>query len=169
MKLSSIFCSSALQEALSLFSNLTFTRSPTAMAAPLSPSVPLRDVLIVGAGPSGLAAATGLARQLYTAVVFDSGVYRNARTEHMHNVPTWDHRNPKEFRAKAREDLLARYNTIHFENTTVESIHRTPKGCFEATDERGRTWSGRKLILATGVRDIFPEIENYSDVWANGV
>jgi hypothetical protein len=21
-------------------------------------------------------------------------VYRNARTQHMHNVPTWDHRNP---------------------------------------------------------------------------
>jgi thioredoxin reductase len=54
----------------------------------------LRDVLIIGGGPAGLAVATGLARQLYTAVVFDSGVYRNARTQHMHNVPTWDHRNP---------------------------------------------------------------------------
>lgn len=169
MNLGFIFCSSTLQQALSLFSNLTSVQSLTAMVAAHPPSMPLRDVLIVGAGPSGLAAATGLARQLYTAVVFDSGVYRNARTEHMHNVPTWDHRNPKEFRAKARDDLLARYNTIHFENTTVESIHRTTKGSFEATDTRGHTWTGRKVILATGVRDIFPEIENYSDVWVKGV
>lgn len=169
MKLSSIFSSGALQKALLHFSNLTFVQSPTTMVAPLPPKMPLRDVLIVGAGPSGLAAATGLARQLHTAVVFDSGVYRNALTEHMHNVPTWDHRNPKEFRTKAREDLLARYNTIHFENTTVESIQRTNKGFFEAMDTRGQSWTGRKVILATGVRDIFPEIENYSDVWVKGV
>lgn len=139
------------------------------MVASIPVSMPLRDVLIVGAGPGGLAAATGLARQLYSAVVFDSGVYRNALTQHMHNVPTWDHRNPKEFRAKAREDLLARYNTIQFENTTVESIQRTAKGYFEAMDTHGRSWTGRKVILATGVRDIFPEIENYSDVWVKGV
>lgn len=139
------------------------------MVASLAPSVPLRDVLIVGGGPGGLAAATGLARQLYSAVVFDSGVYRNARSEHMHNVPTWDHRNPKEYRTKARDDLLARYNTIHFENTAVESIHRTAKGHFEAMDSSGGTWTGRKVILATGVRDIFPEIDNYSDVWVKGI
>ncbi len=139
------------------------------MVASLPHSLPLRDVLIVGAGPGGLAAATGLARQLYTAVVFDSGVYRNARTEHMHNVPTWDHRSPKEFRTKAKEDLLARYNTIQFENATVESIQRTTKGYFEAMDTNGGKWTGRKVILATGVRDIFPEIDNYSDVWVKGV
>lgn len=169
MKVSSIFSSNTLQRALLLVSNLTFAQSPTAMVASLPSSGPLRDVLIIGAGPGGVAAATGLARQLYSAVVFDSGVYRNALTQYMHNVPTWDHRNPKEFRAKAREDLLARYNTIHFENTTVESIQRTTKGYFEAMDTRGRSWTGRKVILATGVRDIFPEIENYSDVWVKGV
>jgi hypothetical protein len=46
------------------------------------------DVFIVGGGPSGLAAALGLYRAQYAAIVFDSGVYRNAPTQHMHTVPT---------------------------------------------------------------------------------
>jgi thioredoxin reductase len=96
------------------------------------------DVLIVGGGPAGLAVATGLARQLYTAVVFDSGVYRNARTKHMHNVPAWDHRDPAEFRAKVRSELLARYDTVRFEETKIESIRRTEAGRFEATDANGK-------------------------------
>ncbi|KAK3307220.1 uncharacterized protein B0T15DRAFT_394737 [Chaetomium strumarium] len=129
----------------------------------------LKDVLIIGGGPSGLAAATSLARQLYTAVVFDSGVYRNARTRHMHNVPTWDHRDPGEFRAKARADLLARYHTIHFEDTAVESVRRTEDGRFEATDAKGTTWTGKKVVLASGVRDIYPDVPGYDDVWGRGV
>ena len=132
-------------------------------------TMPALDVLIIGGGPGGLAVATGLARQLYTAVVFDSGVYRNARTKHMHNVPTWDHRDPADFRAKARADILARYDTIQFEETKVESVRRTDNGRFEATDAKGTTWSGKKIDPASGVRDIYPDIPGYDDVWGRGV
>ncbi|RYP43675.1 hypothetical protein DL768_009793 [Monosporascus sp. mg162] len=65
----------------------------------------LFDVLIVSGGFSGLAAAVTLARQLHTAVVFDSGSYRNARSRHMHLMPAWDHQDPERFRASARADL----------------------------------------------------------------
>ncbi|MCJ1271571.1 hypothetical protein MMC22_011473 [Lobaria immixta] len=127
------------------------------------------DVLIIGGGPAGLSVATGLARQLYTAVVFDSGVYRNALTKHMHNVATWDHRDPAEFRATAREDILRRYTTIQFQNSTIESIRKTPQGQFEATDAQGQVWTGRKVMLATGVRDVFPDIDGYADCWAKSI
>ncbi|KAI0379581.1 hypothetical protein F5Y04DRAFT_259416 [Hypomontagnella monticulosa] len=65
-------------------------------------AMPLFDVpLIIGGGPTSLVIATRLARQLYSAVIFDSGVYRNTLTKHkQHNVPTWDHWDPAEFRAK---------------------------------------------------------------------
>jgi thioredoxin reductase len=125
----------------------------------------LFDVLIIGGGPGGLSTATGLAHQLYTAVVFDSGVYRNARSQHMHNVATWDHRSPAEFRAKARDDLLARYETIHFADTKINSVAKMPSGTFQATDAAGKVWEGRKLVLATGVRDVPPDIKGYGDVW----
>lgn len=127
------------------------------------------DVLIIGGGPAGLSVATGLARQLYTAVVFDSGVYRNSLTKHMHNVATWDHRDPAEFRATARDDILRRYSTIQFENTTIQSVRKTPEGQFEATDAQGQVWTGRKLMLATGVRDVYPDIDGYADCWAKGM
>ena len=127
---------------------------------------PLVDVLIIGAGPAGLAAATGLARQLYTAVVFDHKVYRNARATHMHNVAGWDHQPPSAFRAKAREDILARYQTIQFHDVVVSEVRKNQTtGYFEAVDATGLVWTGRKLVLATGVTDIYPDIEGYADCW----
>ncbi|KAK4239025.1 hypothetical protein C8A03DRAFT_43329 [Achaetomium macrosporum] len=145
------------------------TQSCPANTNTAMPANSSKDVLIIGGGPGGLATATSLARQLYTAVVFDSGVYRNARTHHMHNVPTWDHRDPREFRAKARADLLARYHTIHFEDTAVASVRRTEDGRFEATDASGTTWTGKKVVLASGVRDVYPDIPGYDQVWGRGV
>ncbi|KAL3422107.1 thioredoxin reductase-like protein 1 [Phlyctema vagabunda] len=129
---------------------------------------PLFDVLIIGGGPGGLSTATGLARQLYTAVVFDSGLYRNARAHYMHNVATWDHRSPAEFRAKARDDLLARYETIRFEDIKINNVAKMPSGTFQATDAAGKVWEGRKLVLATGVRDVPPDIDGYHCLFCHG-
>ena len=129
----------------------------------------LQDVLILGAGPAGLSVATALARQLYRAVVFDSRVYRNERTAHMHNVPTWDHRHPAEFRAKARADLLARYSTITFRDVGVERVEKVEGGLFRAVDIEGEVWVGRRVVLATGVEDVMPELEGFEAVWGREV
>lgn len=130
----------------------------------------LFDVLIIGAGPSGLSVATGLVRQLHTAVVFDSGIYRNAKVQHMHNVLGWDHRDPAEFRTAGRADIAKRYSTIQFQNAAIEKIWRLEdEQLFQARDATGKEWYGRKVVLATGVRDIPLEIEGYSECWANGM
>ena len=129
----------------------------------------LLDVLIIGSGPAGLSVATGLARQLYTAVVFDSGVYRNERAKEMHNFVTWDHRNPAEFRKKARDDLVARYQTIQFVDKKIESVQKTSDGYFQAADASGQEWRGRRLVLAAGVRDLIPDIDGYDECWGRGM
>ena len=129
----------------------------------------LCDVLIIGGGPAGLATALGLARQLHTAVVFDSGVFRNERAHELHNVLTWDHRAPAEFRAAARKELLGRYQTIQIEDVTVNNVHQTPDGLFEVVDAKNRTWAGRKLVLAVGVRDIAPDIPGYAELWGKAM
>jgi thioredoxin reductase len=46
------------------------------------------DALIIGVGPAGLTAALGMACFRPTVVIFDSGVYRNAPSHHMHGLPT---------------------------------------------------------------------------------
>ncbi|KAJ5190858.1 Pyridine nucleotide-disulfide oxidoreductase class-II [Penicillium longicatenatum] len=126
------------------------------------------DVLIIGGGPAGLSVATGLARQLHRAVVFDSGIYRNALASHMHNVASWDHKSPEEFRQAARE-RIQRYDTIQFENAEIKKVERNAEGSFTAIDSKERVWKGKKLVLANGVRDIFPDIAGYGECWALGI
>ena len=127
------------------------------------------DVLIIGGGPAGLSVATGLARQMHHAIVFDSGVYRNAPTSFMHNVAGWDHTPPAEFRQAARERIQSRYETIQFENTEIKELERIDEGLFKAIDSEDRAWTGKKLVLANGVRDIFPDIPGYGECWGKGM
>ena len=170
MNLSYLLSSLQFTVTPSLFTNnltnrlLPFFAQDTTMAVN-----PILDVLIIGGGPAGLSCATGLARQLYTAVVFDSGVYRNSLTKHMHNVLTWDHQDPADFRKKGREDILKRYSTINFQDTEIQRVAKTEKGQFELEDVHGRKWTGKKLVLATGIRDVYPDIEGYDECWGLGM
>ena len=140
------------------------------MTGKLLGGAPLVDVLIIGGGPSGLSTATGLARQLHSVIVFDSGVYRNARATRMHNVLGWDHRHPAELRAAGRAQLTERYTTVTFEDSTIESVTMLKEQrLFVTCNEAGKKWYGRKVVLATGVRDIPLDIEGYDQCWANGM
>ena len=48
----------------------------------------LFDALIVGAGPAGRAAALALGPLYLTAIVLNSGHFRNANVTAMHTVPS---------------------------------------------------------------------------------
>ncbi|CBF71843.1 hypothetical protein AN6963.2 [Aspergillus nidulans FGSC A4] len=118
------------------------------------------DVLIIGGGPSGLSAASGLARVLRKIALFDSGEYRNKPTRHMHDVIGSDHVDPAEFRAAARAQISF-YNVTTFIDTKVVSINATGTAnrttSFTATLANGTTYTGRKVILGSGVKDALPD------------
>lgn len=117
------------------------------------------DAIIVGGGPAGLAAALALGRINRTAVVFDSGVYRNANATEMHTVPLSDGRGPDNYRKTARQELT-QYPTIRVVDRKIENIERSDKdGRFRATDGSQEKWTSKKLILATGSKDILPDIK----------
>lgn len=44
------------------------------------------DVIIIGGGPAGLSALSGVSRVRRSALMLDSGEYRNGETRHMHDV-----------------------------------------------------------------------------------
>lgn len=132
------------------------------------------DGLIVGAGPAGLAAALTFARTKATALVFDSQTYRNEGIKHMHTVPSRDHFDPYEFRRISRDQITSRYETIWFEKATITHVAKKLVGDgkydgFELKDSDGRIYEGRKLILATGSKDILPDIDGYKENWPSHI
>lgn len=136
----------------------------------------LYDALIVGGGPAGLAAALGLGRLRRSAIVFDSGAYRNAGITAMHTVPSRDGAHPDDFRAVARAQIEGKYTSVEFAAPGREIVRaaRCEVGAggedggysgFEVADRDGGVWRGRKLVLATGSKDVLPSIDGYTENW----
>ena len=127
----------------------------------------LLDAIIVGAGPAGLSAALILGRCRRNVMVFDTGVHRNACTHAMHGYLSRDGIAPLEFLRIAREQMRP-YDTVSFAKAAVVDARAIPRG-FELTLQDGRTFACRKLLLATGVQDILPPIENVSGFYGRSV
>jgi thioredoxin reductase len=84
----------------------------------------------------------------------------------MHNVSTWDHAKPQDYRTAARRELTeGRYNTVTLADVALQKVYKLDSGEFEATDVGGKTWRGKKLVLATGVKDEIPAVLGYADCW----
>lgn len=145
------------------------------------------DVIIVGGGPSGLSALSGVSRVRRTALLFDNHEYRNGPTRAMHDVIGNDGKNslnthhdpclsvpgtpPDAFRALAREQI-SKYPTAHFSNRTVASIKPNGGGGFSAftvTDHKGETYTARKIVLGTGMKDILPDTPGLRKAWGKGI
>lgn len=122
------------------------------------------EVLIVGGSHAGLSAALTLARHQIDVLIVDSNAPRNKWKTPTHVVPTWEHRNPDDLRRASREELrktgFARFVDAHV--TTIKKPG-TNESLFVASDSHGGAWSGRKLLIATGVEFIFPPIEGYEE------
>jgi len=122
-----------------------------------------RDVIVIGAGPAGLQAALTLGRMHRTALVADSGEYRNGPVAHMHNVVANDGTAPAEFRAVARAQLTA-YDTVEFRTGTVTRVSAVDGG-FEAVFADGETATAGRLLLATGMVDDLPAVPGLAELW----
>ncbi|KAK5655871.1 hypothetical protein OQA88_5410 [Cercophora sp. LCS_1] len=133
------------------------------------------DAIVVGGGPAGLAALSGLARVRRNVLLIDSGVYRNAPTRHMHDVLGFDGVTPAYFRHAARQQL-SHYETVSMVNGTVTKI--TPGDSqntfFTITTTLTPSYqqsniTARKVVLATGLRDILPSTPGVLENWGKGI
>ena len=125
------------------------------------------DAVVVGGGPSGLAAALWLGRYRRSVVVVDSQQYRSAAVEHSHGYLGRDPQTPVELLARGREELLA-YPTASIRRTSVSSITRRPDGLFDVALADGALVAHR-VVLATGVRDVFPKVEGFDEHYGASV
>lgn len=125
----------------------------------------LRDVVIVGGGPAGLAAALVLGRSRKHVTVFDAGTPRNAASEHVHGLWTRDGTPPDELRAIAHAEL-AKYPTVEVALARVQTIATSTP--FRVTTERG-TVDARRILLCTGLVDQLPRLPGIDACWGKSV
>lgn len=116
----------------------------------------LYDAIIVGGGPAGLSAALVLGRCRRSVLVCDTGESRNAWSESLNGYLTRDGIHPKEFLAIGREQL-APYG-VEWKHTEIVEAVCGPNGWFELFTSEGEALSSKKLLLATGLKDYWPEI-----------
>ncbi|CAM1508615.1 Fc.00g054630.m01.CDS01 [Cosmosporella sp. VM-42] len=131
------------------------------------------DAIIIGGGPAGLAALSGLARVRRNALLIDSGVYRNALTRHMHDVLGFDGVTPAYYRFGARTQL-SHYDTVTMTNGTVtkiEPLQNNTKFSVSADypGNQKKTFTARKVVLATGLRDLLPNTPGIKENWGHGI
>ncbi|RNB91620.1 NAD(P)/FAD-dependent oxidoreductase [Brevibacillus fluminis] len=125
------------------------------------------DCAIIGGGPAGLNAALVLGRARRSVALIDNDRPRNAVTHASHGFLTRDGVTPTEFRRIAYEEVL-RYPSVAHLPTEVISVSKSESG-FELTLTAGVTVNARKVILATGVKEIFPQIEGFYPVYGKSL
>src|SRR5881398_1469997 len=108
---------------------------------------PVHDVVVVGGGVAGLAAATWLGRYRRDTVVVDSGEYRAAAVDTSHGYLGRDPQSPMELLETAREQLTA-YSTVEMRRGRVSSVQKDGEEFTVRLDDGGALRCAR-VVLAT--------------------
>src|SRR6188508_690807 len=117
------------------------------------------DAIVIGGGPAGLSAALVLGRCLRNVVVCDAGHPRNEPARIFNGYLSRDGSSPAEFLAISREQLK-RYKTVQLRHAVVSDVLRG-KDQFTAVLESGERISARTVLIATGLVDELPQVENF--------
>lgn len=125
------------------------------------------DVIIMGGSYAGLATALALGRSLRKVLVVDSGKPANRFTPHSHNFLTHDGTPPGEIATLARQQLHT-YASVKQITGLVVHASREEEG-FTVTLENGAVYASTKLIIATGIVDILPDLPGMADLWGKSV
>jgi thioredoxin reductase len=125
------------------------------------------DVIIAGGGPAGLSAALVLGRCVRKVLICDIGQYRNASSEASWGFFTRDGTPPHELIRLGREQLKP-YD-VDFLPVRITSAWQTDNNYFEAETEDGNRYTGRRFLIATGVKDFLPEVKGIQDYYGKSV
>lgn len=115
------------------------------------------DCIIVGGGPAGLTCAIFLGRYRRRVLIIDSCKPRNAASHGVHGFLGQHGIKPAELLARGRAEALEA--GVEICDCVAEKVERCGDH-FEVRTGAG-TFKGRRVVLAYGVRDIFPDIPEF--------
>lgn len=117
------------------------------------------DVVVIGGGAAGLSAALVLLRARRNVAVIDAGTPRNAPASNVHGFLTREGMSPADLVATGRSEI-ALYGGVLIDGTVT-----AVEPAFQVTLADGRTLSARRLLVATGLRDVVPDIPGVRERW----
>jgi thioredoxin reductase len=128
------------------------------------------DIAILGGGPAGLQAALVLSRTRKKIVVFDTPEPpRNAASHGVHNFLGLDGLLPKDIRKIAWEQI-DKYNSAELRKEKIVNVNKEEKdGIFVITMDNENSIRAKKVILAVGYYDSYPDIPGFVECWTDTI
>jgi thioredoxin reductase len=130
------------------------------------------DVVVIGGGAAGLNGALILARSRRSVVVIDSGSPRNAPAEAVHGFIVFDGTPPSEILRRGREQVRQYGGRVmHGEVVSAEPAAPSADGDprFTVTLADGRSITARRILVATGLTDVLPQVPGLAEHWGHSV
>lgn len=127
------------------------------------------DCIVIGAGPAGLSAALFLARYRRKVLTFHNSSPRNLYSHGVHGFLGHHGITPKELLARGRDEVTNHGGLVV--EGCVTKVEKIEEGLFRVTTgeaEAGEaltTFEARRLLLATGLRDLTPDCPGFRDFY----
>lgn len=138
---------------------------------PRSEESELYDCIVVGAGPAGLSASLFLARYRHRTLTFHHNSPRNEYAHGVHGFLGHHGISPAELLARGRDEVTSHGGLI-IEGCVTE-IEQLADKHFRVYTGNGnqdiRTFAARRLLLATGLRDVTPDCPGFRDFYGVSV
>lgn len=125
------------------------------------------DVAIVGGGPAGLTGALWLARYLHSVVLIDSGDPRNWETRGINGFLGESGIRPSQLRGYGRAEC-EKFG-VELVDDTVETATNRNGDLFALALRSGRSICARRVLLAIGIKDVWPDIEGLDQCYGETV
>jgi thioredoxin reductase (NADPH) len=130
------------------------------------------DVLVIGGGAAGLSAALVLGRSRRSVLVVDAGEPRNGAAAGVHNYLGREGTDPRGL-ARIGRDEVAQYG-VRFASGRIVDASAGPVTAddpigFTATLDSGGTVAARRVVVASGARDVLPDVPGLAAQWGRGV
>jgi len=123
----------------------------------------LYDCIVIGAGPAGLSASLFLARYLHRTLTFHHNTPRNEYAHGVHGFLGHHGIRPGELLARGRNEVTDHGGLII--EACVTGVQQVAPEHFRVLVGEQRVFEARRLLLATGLRDLTPDCPGFREFY----